>query len=97
MVDLRGEREIVNSKSEDEEEEKECDGEGGRVWDLEFLSVLLPIWEREREMGFWEQSLGETQMDDSYIGFENSHLLLYVHHAQEVERGTNVPPVSVGT
>lgn len=42
-MDLRGEREIVNSKSEDEEEEKECDGEGGRVWDLEFLSVLLPI------------------------------------------------------
>lgn len=36
-------------------------------------------------------------MDDSYIGFENSHLLLYVHHAQEVERGTNVPPVSVAT
>lgn len=31
-VDLRGEREIVNSKSEEEEEE--WVGEEGRVWDL---------------------------------------------------------------
>lgn len=34
LEDLRGEREIVNSKSEEEEEEKEWVGEGGRVWDF---------------------------------------------------------------
>ena len=34
---------MVNSKSEEEEDENEWDGEGGRVWDLEGLSVLLPI------------------------------------------------------
>lgn len=31
MVDLRGEIETVNSKSEEEEEEDECVGEEGRV------------------------------------------------------------------
>lgn len=34
---------MVNSKSEDDEDEKEWDGEGGRVWDFVTLSVLLPI------------------------------------------------------
>lgn len=47
--DLRGEREIVNSKSEEEEDEKEWVGEEGRVLDLGlgfglgFFSLLFPI------------------------------------------------------
>lgn len=44
MEDLRGETEMVNSKSEDEEEENEWDGEDGSVWDLAvLLSNLLPM------------------------------------------------------
>lgn len=38
MVDLRGEIETVNSKSE---EEDECVGEDGRVWDLGILWWFL--------------------------------------------------------
>lgn len=38
MVDLRGEIETVNSKSEEEEE---CVGEEGRVWDLGILWWFL--------------------------------------------------------
>lgn len=41
---LRGEREMVNSKSEEEEEEKEWVGEEGRVLDLGWLCVLLPMF-----------------------------------------------------
>ena len=43
VEDLRGDMEIVNSKSEDEDDEKEWDGDGGRVWDLVCFSVLFPI------------------------------------------------------
>lgn len=35
---------MVNSKSEEEEEEKEWVGEEGRVLDLGWLCVLLPIF-----------------------------------------------------
>lgn len=44
--DLRGESEIRNSKSEEEEEERECVGEDGRVFDLLLfllISIFFPI------------------------------------------------------
>lgn len=35
---------MVNSKSEEEEEEeKECEGDEGKVWDLELFVVRFPI------------------------------------------------------
>lgn len=45
---------MVNSKSEDEDEEKECEGDDGKVWDLELFAVRFPIFsllhdEQERE------------------------------------------------
>lgn len=45
MEDLRGDREMVNSKSEDDDDEKEWDGDDGSVWDFWVLifSVLLPM------------------------------------------------------
>ena len=85
VEDLRGEREIVNSKSEEEEDENEWDGEGGSVWDLEGLSVRLPIVdcyiicivlrerkrerEREREMDL-RAKFGRDSIGTSYNGFE---------------------------
>lgn len=47
MEDLRGEIEIVNSKSEEEEDENECDGDDGSVCDFvesfTLFFVLFPI------------------------------------------------------
>lgn len=60
MEDLRGEMEMVNSKSEEEEDEKEWEGEEGSVYDFGSFPVLFPIslflffpccstWYREHE------------------------------------------------
>jgi len=47
LEDLRGEMEIVNSKSEDEDDENEWDGDEGSVYDFDsfalFLVLLFPI------------------------------------------------------
>lgn len=45
LEDLRGEMEIVNSKSEEEDDENEsCDGDEGSVYDFAlFLALFLPI------------------------------------------------------
>lgn len=47
MDDLRGEMEMVNSKSEEEDDEKEWEGEDGSVYDIDdfasFGPLLFPI------------------------------------------------------
>jgi hypothetical protein len=39
--DFLGEMDIVNSKSEEEDDENECDGDEGSVYDLDSFTLLL--------------------------------------------------------
>lgn len=48
---MRGEQEMVNSKSEEDDDENEWVGDGGRVWDF-WSSFFLPI--------FWLHNISES-------------------------------------
>lgn len=56
----RGEREMVDSKSKEEEDEKEWEGDEGRVWEWViqgFVSSLPPwlMFNEDDELGFGER------------------------------------------
>lgn len=44
LEDLRGEMEIVNSKSEEEDDENECDGDEGSVYDFVSFALFLVLF-----------------------------------------------------